>query len=341
MRIAALALLAFFLAAVPAAARPTAIVSIGRQLHLGRGRPLARATAPNRSGRRSGTDRAAYGCGALGCEYDPARVYGASEADDCHRSDVAPIESAPIAVDEKVNLACSGAKARDLWPAAEGGTLALRRAAGGRPARGGGAARRRADGRGHGGRERCRLRRTGGRMRARLGAQPGGRTEHLPPRRRGADPRRAAGGDARRHRGAARGAEDDAGGGLRALRLPAGGDGLRLAVSRGPLVPLSRGRLDPADRRRLPGLERRRRLGGGPGDRRPRPGRSRAAAAATRRRVPRPRRRLRRPPALRPPRPAGRRRRPVTADGRVVPPPLLHPGLDPRIAPSQRLRPAA
>ena len=73
-------------------------------------------------GTRSGTDRAAFGCGALGCEYDPARVYGASEANDCHRSDVAPIESAPIAVEEKVNLACSGAKARDLWPAAEGGT---------------------------------------------------------------------------------------------------------------------------------------------------------------------------------------------------------------------------
>jgi lysophospholipase L1-like esterase len=35
---------------------------------------------------------------------------------------VAPIDSAPIAVDEKINLACSGAKARDLWPGAEGGT---------------------------------------------------------------------------------------------------------------------------------------------------------------------------------------------------------------------------
>src|SRR6185312_14095671 len=49
-------------------------------------------------------------------------VYGASEANDCHRSDVAPIESAPIGVDARVNLACSGATARDLWPGAEGGT---------------------------------------------------------------------------------------------------------------------------------------------------------------------------------------------------------------------------
>jgi lysophospholipase L1-like esterase len=121
MRITALAVLAFFLATVPAAARPTAVVSIGDSFISGEGgRWLGNGS--ELLGTRSGTDRAAYGCGVLGCEYDPARVYGASEADDCHRSDVAPIESAPIAVDEKVNLACSGAKARDLWPAAEGGT---------------------------------------------------------------------------------------------------------------------------------------------------------------------------------------------------------------------------
>ncbi len=84
------------------------------------GRWLGNGSEP--FGTRSGTDRAALDCGALGCEYDPARVYGASEANDCHRSDVAPIVSAPIAVDERVNLACSGAKARDLWPAAEGGS---------------------------------------------------------------------------------------------------------------------------------------------------------------------------------------------------------------------------
>jgi hypothetical protein len=121
MRIAALALLAFFLAAAPAAARPIAIVSMGDSFISGEGgRWLGNGSEP--FGMRSGTDRAAYDCGALGCEYDPARVYGASEANDCHRSDVAPIESAPIAVDEKVNLACSGAKARDLWPGDEGGT---------------------------------------------------------------------------------------------------------------------------------------------------------------------------------------------------------------------------
>ena len=106
---------------MPAAARPTAVVAMGDSFISGEGgRWLGNGSEP--FGTRSGTDRAAFDCGALGCEYDPARIYGASEANDCHRSDVAPIVSAPIAVDEKVNLACSGAKARNLWPAAEGGT---------------------------------------------------------------------------------------------------------------------------------------------------------------------------------------------------------------------------
>ncbi len=121
MRIAALFTLTFLLLAAPAAARPTAIVSMGDSFISGEGgRWLGNGSEP--FGTRSGTDRAAHDCGALGCEYDPVRIYGASEANDCHRSDVAPIESAPIAVDRKVNLSCSGAKARDLWPGAEGGT---------------------------------------------------------------------------------------------------------------------------------------------------------------------------------------------------------------------------
>lgn len=121
MRIAILLPLALLLLAAPAAARPTAIVSMGDSFISGEGgRWLGNGSEP--LGTRSGTDRAAYDCGGLGCEYDPSRVYGASDANDCHRSDVAPIESAPIAVDAKVNIACSGATARDLWPGSEGGT---------------------------------------------------------------------------------------------------------------------------------------------------------------------------------------------------------------------------
>jgi lysophospholipase L1-like esterase len=102
-------------------ARPTAIVALGDSFISGEGgRWLGNGSEP--LGTRSGTDRAAYDCDSWGCDYDPERVYGASEDNGCHRSDIAPIESAPAPVDVRVNLACSGAKASDLWPAALGGT---------------------------------------------------------------------------------------------------------------------------------------------------------------------------------------------------------------------------
>jgi hypothetical protein len=100
---------------------PTAIVALGDSFVSGEGgRWLGNGSEP--LGTRSGTDRAAFGCDAAGlCEYDPSRVYGASEENDCHRSDVAPVLSAPVPVGRRVNLACSGAKAANLWPWAAGG----------------------------------------------------------------------------------------------------------------------------------------------------------------------------------------------------------------------------
>jgi hypothetical protein len=108
-------------AAASTGSATTAIVSVGDSFISGEGgRWLGNGSEP--FGTRSGTDRAAYDCDALGiCEYDAARVYGASEENDCHRSDVAPIVSAPVAVGDKVNLACSGAKLANVWPAAAGG----------------------------------------------------------------------------------------------------------------------------------------------------------------------------------------------------------------------------
>jgi len=47
--------------------------------------------------------------------------YGASAENGCDRSATAPIRSAPIEVDEKVNLACSGAKTVNVWRAVSGG----------------------------------------------------------------------------------------------------------------------------------------------------------------------------------------------------------------------------
>jgi len=100
---------------------PTAIVSLGDSFISGEGgRWMGNGSEP--FGTRSGTDRAALGCDGWGnCSYEPERIYGASEEDGCHRSDVAPIQSAPVPVGEKVNLACSGAKAVNLWPSAAGG----------------------------------------------------------------------------------------------------------------------------------------------------------------------------------------------------------------------------
>jgi hypothetical protein len=98
----------------------TAIVSLGDSFISGEGgRWLGNGTEA--FGTRSGTDRAAFDCGWAGCRYDPHLVYGASEDNGCHRSDVAPIRSAPIRVDEAVNLACSGAQTSNLRPGSDGG----------------------------------------------------------------------------------------------------------------------------------------------------------------------------------------------------------------------------
>jgi hypothetical protein len=107
-------------ASVRAGSRPPAIVSLGDSFISGEGgRWLGNGSEP--LGTRSGTDRAASGCDGWICEYDPGRIYGASETNDCHRSDVAPILSAPAAVAEKVDLACSGARIVNVLPASAGG----------------------------------------------------------------------------------------------------------------------------------------------------------------------------------------------------------------------------
>src|SRR3954447_26190514 len=85
-----------------------AIVALGDSFISGEGgRWMGNGSEP--FGRRSGTDRAASNCDDWShCDYEPERIYGTSERSGCHRSDVAPIVSAPVAVGEKVNLACSG-----------------------------------------------------------------------------------------------------------------------------------------------------------------------------------------------------------------------------------------
>jgi hypothetical protein len=107
----------------PLAARshpgPTAAVSMGDSYISGEaGRWQANSATLLTTGDVDGTDRAAYSCvlGYTLCDHDPARVYGASYATGCDRSNVAEIESAKLNVQRRVNLACSGAETINVLP---------------------------------------------------------------------------------------------------------------------------------------------------------------------------------------------------------------------------------
>jgi len=94
---------------------PTAIVSLGDSFISGEaGRWLGNSSVLTTD--RAGTDRAWTGSG-----YDPSRIYGATDENGCHRSDVAEIHSAPIQVSAKANLACSGAVTANIFQTKSGG----------------------------------------------------------------------------------------------------------------------------------------------------------------------------------------------------------------------------
>jgi hypothetical protein len=99
---------------------PTAIVSLGDSFISGEAGRW-NGNSLNMFGTRDGTDRAARCTLGIFCSYDAARVYGPTAANGCHRSDVATIKSAGISVNEKINLACSGAKSVNIWRASQGG----------------------------------------------------------------------------------------------------------------------------------------------------------------------------------------------------------------------------
>jgi hypothetical protein len=98
---------------------PTAIVSLGDSFISGEAGRW-NGNSLNMFGTRDGTDRAAS-CFLIFCSYDATRVYGSSYANGCHRSDVAHIKSATISVNEKINLACSGARSVNIWRGSQGG----------------------------------------------------------------------------------------------------------------------------------------------------------------------------------------------------------------------------
>jgi hypothetical protein len=65
---------------------------------------------------RSGTDRAWTGSG-----YDASRVYGTTDANGCHRSDVSEVLSSVVFIARKINLACSGAETKNIFRPSSGG----------------------------------------------------------------------------------------------------------------------------------------------------------------------------------------------------------------------------
>lgn len=110
------------LAVAPAAAQegqPTAAVSLGDSFISGEGGRWQGnwATA---EGDRGGTDRAAK-WKHWRWTYNANRVYGQTNVDGCHRSDVAEIHSANLAVDTRINLACSGAVSANVFRSSNGG----------------------------------------------------------------------------------------------------------------------------------------------------------------------------------------------------------------------------
>ncbi len=98
----------------------TAIVSLGDSFISGEAGRW-NGNSLNMFGTRDGTDRAARCTLGIFCSYDATRVYGSSYSNGCHRSDVATIKSAGISVNEKINLACSGARSVNIWRASQGG----------------------------------------------------------------------------------------------------------------------------------------------------------------------------------------------------------------------------
>ncbi|MEU6982581.1 GDSL-type esterase/lipase family protein [Streptomyces sp. NPDC046324] len=96
-------------------AGPTAVVSMGDSYISGEaGRWQGNSLTT--TGSRNGTDRA-----WTGSAYDPSRVYGATAANGCHRSDSAEVRSAGAIASAMINLACSGATTRNVFRASNGG----------------------------------------------------------------------------------------------------------------------------------------------------------------------------------------------------------------------------
>ena len=118
MRLLGVALAGAIAATPPAALAgtplPTSVVAIGDSFLAGEaGRWLGNSAGLVTDHDR--TDRACVFALKLCTSYGEARVYvDGTAANRCHRSDVAPVLSARLPVDRRINLACSGAVTANL-----------------------------------------------------------------------------------------------------------------------------------------------------------------------------------------------------------------------------------
>jgi lysophospholipase L1-like esterase len=99
----------------------TAIASLGDSYISGEaGRWQGNSNTPAAS--RDGTDRACAPSISLCTSYDKSKVYlDGSDVNGCHRSDVAEIRNAAVAVQDKLNIACSGAVTANIFRSTNGG----------------------------------------------------------------------------------------------------------------------------------------------------------------------------------------------------------------------------
>ncbi|MEV7417341.1 hypothetical protein [Streptomyces sp. NPDC089919] len=95
---------------------PTAIVAMGDSYISGEAGRWKGNSLTN-SGSRDGTDRG----WVSGSTYDPSKVYGATAANGCHRSDSSEVKSATGTTTALINLACSGAVTDNVFRSSNGG----------------------------------------------------------------------------------------------------------------------------------------------------------------------------------------------------------------------------
>ncbi len=107
---------------LPNGRRPTAVIALGDSYISGEAGRWS-GNSLDDAGSRDGTDRAYVGGpNTPTAGYDASRVYlGGTDANGCHRSDIADVHVTGLRLDRSINLACSGAETVNIVRAVNGG----------------------------------------------------------------------------------------------------------------------------------------------------------------------------------------------------------------------------